>query len=242
MPLSESKGNMYPWVTHTHTHLGGECPHLCPYCYTDNPRWGRAPRYTGPLRLIEDEFKVKYGEGRTIFIEHMNDLFAREVPDEFIQRIFDHCIAWPNNTYVFQTKNPERMRKAIPCMPPLVIVGTTIETNCNGMLPGCTAPEPVFRYNAMRGIKNATLGHAPIKTFVTVEPIIDFDPEKLARWIINIRPDFLNIGADSKNHNLPEPTPEKVREFIRLLQAEGLALDIREKHNLARLMGGSTEP
>lgn len=33
MALTKSKGNMYPWVTHTHTHLRGECPHGCRYCY-----------------------------------------------------------------------------------------------------------------------------------------------------------------------------------------------------------------
>lgn len=29
MSLKKSTGNMYPWVTHTHTHLGGECSHKC---------------------------------------------------------------------------------------------------------------------------------------------------------------------------------------------------------------------
>ena len=32
MGLTKSKGNMYPWVTHTHANLGGECPHKCRYC------------------------------------------------------------------------------------------------------------------------------------------------------------------------------------------------------------------
>ncbi len=68
MPLKKSSGNMYPWVTHTHNHLGGECPHRCSYCYVDNPRFGRPARYTGPVRVIPDEFKVRYGTGRTIFI------------------------------------------------------------------------------------------------------------------------------------------------------------------------------
>jgi hypothetical protein len=32
MPLKKSEGNMYPWVTHTHSHLAGACPHECK-CY-----------------------------------------------------------------------------------------------------------------------------------------------------------------------------------------------------------------
>lgn len=71
---------------------------------------------------------------------------------------------------------------------------------------------------------------------MTVEPILDFDPEVLAGWIEGINPDFLNIGADSKQSHLPEPTPEKVRDFIGMLQL-GRGVEMREKRNLARLMG-----
>ena len=31
-------------------------------------------KYKGPLRLIEKELAVNYGTGKTIFIEHCNDL------------------------------------------------------------------------------------------------------------------------------------------------------------------------
>jgi len=106
MPLTKSKGNMYPWVTHTHCHLGGECPHKCVYCYVDNPRFGRPEKYQGELRLIEAEFAVKYGSGKTIFIENCNDLFAEGVSDEYIRRVLAHCRTWPDNTYVFRPRTP----------------------------------------------------------------------------------------------------------------------------------------
>ena len=99
---------MYPWVTHMHTHLGGMCRHFCTYCYVNSFPFGRPDRYKGPIRLIEDEFKTNYGTGKTIFIEHCNDLFAADVPQEFIDRIVAHCCLWPKNTYVYQTKNPAR--------------------------------------------------------------------------------------------------------------------------------------
>ena len=35
MPLVKSTGNMYSWVDCMHTHLGGECPHKCSYCYAN---------------------------------------------------------------------------------------------------------------------------------------------------------------------------------------------------------------
>lgn len=152
MPLKKSVGNMYPWVTHTHAHLGGECPHKCVYCYVDNPRFGRPERYRGELRLIEKEFEVKYGTGKTIFVENCNDLFAKEVPQEFINKVVAHCLKWPDNTYVWQTKNPARYLTMDALMPDNSIFGCTIETN-RDMSDISKAPPPRERYEAMRTLK-----------------------------------------------------------------------------------------
>jgi len=217
---------MYPWVTHTHTHLGGECPHKCVYCYVDNPRFGRPERYKGDLRLIENEFDVDYGAGKTIFIEHCNDLWAKEVPDEFIVRVLDHCKKYPKNTYVFQTKNPQRYWDFSAIIPYQSIFGTTIETNrlINGI---SNAPTPMSRYGAMKNIPSTR------RKFVTIEPVLDFDVDVLAGWIRDIKPEFLNLGADSKSHGLQEPTVEKIMQLVAKLKEYGI--ELREKHNLKRL-------
>ena len=76
MPLVKSKGNMYDWVTHMHTHLGGQCPHKCSYCYVQRNRFGVNPKYQGDLRIISQELNVNYGSDKILFIEHMNDMFA----------------------------------------------------------------------------------------------------------------------------------------------------------------------
>lgn len=227
MPLKKSAGNMYPWVTHTHSFLGGECPHKCVYCYVDNPRFGRAERYTGAIRLIEAEFKVNYGTGKTIFIEHMNDLFSKEVPSEFIAKIMDHCKKWPENTYVFQTKNPARyMAGSFGTWPKNFILGTTIETNRE--MPGISeAPDPMSRIRAMSRLFNT------IPKFITIEPVLDFDVDVFAAMIASVKPFFVNLGADSKDHNLPEPTVEKVMALVAKLDEYGI--ELREKHNLQRL-------
>lgn len=225
MSLKKSKGNMYPWVTHQHCHLGGECPHKCVYCYVDNPRFGRPARYQGPLRLIEKEFSVNYGKGKTIFTENCNDLFAAKVSDEFIARILAHCRQWPENTFVFQTKNPGRYLEWLSLMPLSFILGCTIETN--RVIKGIsTAPAPVDRAREM----NCLTGQ---RRFITIEPVLDFDVDILADWIRCIRPEFLNLGADSKNHGLPEPTVEKIMEFTEKLKEYGI--ELREKSNLSRL-------
>ena len=224
MALVKSKGNMYSWVTHTHSHLGGQCSHGCIYCYVDNKRFGRPEKYKGPLRLLENEFSVKYGNGKTIFMEHCNDLFAGDVPDVMIIKIIKHALEWPGNTYVWQTKNPFRFLSVDGLLPDKSIFGTTIETN--RIIPGISnAPNPEERMMAMIGIRG--------RKFVTIEPVLDFDVDVLAEWIARINPEFLNLGADSKSNNLPEPTVEKIMALVSKLKEYGI--ELREKHNLQRL-------
>ena len=92
-------------------------------------------------------------------------------------------------------------------------------------MSGNTAPAPEERYKAMLQMKG--------RKFVTIEPVLDFDVDILAKWIGEINPEFLNLGADSKNHNLPEPTVEKIFALVDELKKYGI--ELREKHNLKRL-------
>jgi DNA repair photolyase len=232
--LNKSVGNMYPWVSHTHAHLGGECPHKCKYCYVEGQGDKRPENFSGPLRLLEEEFSVCY-DRRTlekaggiwpgvIFIEHCNDMFCEDVSPEFIRRILAHCNTFPENEYVFQTKNPLRYAR-VSGYPENSIFGCTIETN--RVIPGMsTAPDPEKRAWAMRVLDQP-------RKFITIEPVLDFDVDILAEWIADIRPEFLNLGADSKNHGLPEPSVEKIMALVDKLKEYGI--ELREKHNLERL-------
>jgi DNA repair photolyase len=180
--------------------------------------------------LIESEFDVRYGTGKTIFVENCNDLFCTEVPDAWIARVISHCLQWKGNTYVFQTKNPERYFGFLPDFPDGTILGTTIETNRE--IPNIgTAPPPVERMRAMQRLQARCC--VRVRRFVTIEPVLDFDVDVLAGWIASIRPAFLNLGADSKGHGLPEPSVEKVLALTEKLHEHGI--ELREKHNLQRL-------
>lgn len=221
---------MYDFVTHTHAHLGGECPHRCVYCYVDNPRFGRPEKYTGEIRIIEKELAVNYGSGKKIFVENCGDMFAVKVPHEFILKILEHCCRYPDNIYIFQSKNPARFKEYTDLFPPRIMLGTTAETNHShsfvhpvGLIS--LAPPPVERCGAMAGIYR--------RKFITIEPILDFDVDAFAQMLIMARPSFINIGADSKGHGLPEPDFEKVEALIAKLKKAGI--EIREKHNLERL-------
>ena len=226
--LKKSHGNMYPWVTHMHTHLGGECGHHCSYCYVDNKRFGRSPRYTGNPHLLECELSVDYGRDKTIFIEHKNDIFGPGINDSWINRIIAHCNEFPDNTYVFQSKNPIRFLDFI--WPKNVILGTTIESDLWYPDVMRDAPRPLFRITGMIALRSKLF---MVKRFITLEPIMDFNPERLANYILSINPHFINLGADSKGHDLPEPTVDKILKLTNLLADGGI--ELREKYNLDRL-------
>lgn len=239
MPLKKNSGktNMYPWISHTHSMLAGACGHACSYCYVQAmskkfPEMSK--RYSGEIRLISEELSVDYGKGKTIFIEHCNDLFANDVPANLITPILAHCREYPDNTYVFQTKNPIRIIDFLWAFPPKYMVGATIETNRHFPKIMGTAPTPETRYMALRGLPRTA------RLFITIEPILTLDPAILAGWIKELHPEFVNIGADSKGHGLVEPPPEDIKELVRLLTKEDPKIEIKEKHNLVRLMNGQT--
>jgi protein gp37 len=48
---------------------------------------------------------------RTIFVNSMSDLFHRDVPDAYIDRVVAEIEAQPRHTYQLLTKRPERMRR-----------------------------------------------------------------------------------------------------------------------------------
>jgi DNA repair photolyase len=232
MPLMKSRGNMYDWVTHMHTHLMGECPNKCVYCYVGKGPSGRPHRYIGPPRFSFEEFKIDYGNYRTIFIEHMNDMFAEGINPNWIMRILRHCHEYPTNTYVIQTKNPMRALLFADAFPPNRIVGTTIESDFDFRIS--QAPLPRFR---LIGIKEFAL--RGFRTFITIEPVMEFSRD-FADMIIDARPGFVNIGADSKGCGLREPDEEALKNLIERLNKANVI--IKKKTNLARLLPSRQTP
>jgi len=217
---------MYPWVDDTRNFIGGKCPHGCTYCYVPKLPWSTVKkRYSGKPYLIEKEFKKSLGKGKTIFIQDCGDLFANVIPSEWIIRVFEHCKKF-DNTYLFQTKNPERFHEFIHEFPEKIILGTTIETNRNYDVS--KAPRRKLR---MFDMKNLPEG---IRKMVSIEPIMRFDLDLFVRWMRMISPEFISIGADSKNNGLVEPSKEKLIALMTKLMEFTI---VKPKSNLKRLIG-----
>jgi len=223
----ESQGNMYPWAKPWNP-LGGKCPHDCSYCSTNSLR--RYPiineKYSGELGLTDSLFKLPKKEERMIFVCAQNDLFAKDVPDIMIKMVLHQCLNHPQHKYFFQTKNPFRYATFLSHIPKGSILCTTIETN--RWYPEIMRAAP---YTDRRA-----LGMNRIDSFekeVTIEPILDFDLDEMVSLIRFCNPTKVNIGADSKNNHLPEPSKKKLLALSEELKKFTV---IDRKTNLERLL------
>ena len=232
--------NMYKGVKPTNE-LGGRCLHKCQYCSTESLRRYPATdaKYSGEYRIYESELKKNY-KNKILFICGQNDLFEASVPTEIIETILARCRARDtSNLFMFQSKNPVRFKDFIDQFPADMMLGTTIETNREDYIRKFTdAPNIRSRIDAMAELKD--LG---FRTYLTVEPSLDFDVGILSYLIKIANPDKVYIGADSKvykypiaydNLELPEPSSQKVKALISELWK---FTEVEQKSNLARLKG-----
>jgi len=180
------------------------------------------------LYLDEKDIRTHLGEGKFIFVGHTVDLFANDVPEEWIDRVLFHLNKFPMNKYLLQSKNPMRFHRFIGQYPPNVLFGTTVETNRTSYVES-KAPPYTERVEALRHLREFDYS-----TMITIEPILDFDLNELVKLVVDANPEWVNIGADSKGHNLPEPSKEKVDALIEALQDK---TEVKLKGNLVRLTG-----
>lgn len=219
MPLNPQRGDMYGFVNSTWNAIKGKCvAHDCSYCFMK-----RFPQKD--LHLDESEFKTDLGTGNFIFVGSSTDMFAESVPFEWTKRVLDYCKGFENR-YLFQSKNPGRMALFTLYFPKNSVLGTTIESNRD--YPDVSkAPKIADRAKWLKELGNV------YETMVTIEPILDCDVDELVSIIKDIGPSWVNIGADSKGHGLPEPGPEKISALIDGL---GEFTEVKVKKNLKRLM------
>lgn len=219
MPLNEAKGNMYDFITHTWNTVKGKCPHDCSYCYMK--RWGKQREPYFDMK----ELKTDLGEDNFIFVGSSCDLFAYDIPNDWIMNTLSKMCGY-DNQYLLQSKNPVKLASYInDFFTRPTIICTTIETNRMYPVIMGQCPSPLDRAESMSYIK--------YRKFVTIEPIIDFDLKPMVELIKKCNPEQVNIGADSGNNGLPEPPIEKVLELIDRLK--GFTI-IAKKKNLDRLV------
>lgn len=174
--------------------------HNCMKCYEYTPHYH-------PERLN------KIPKAETIFVCGNSDISFCE--PSYIQKIID-AIKNKNkkngekNTYYFQSKNPLCLQPFLSQFPNNVILITTLETNKDIIYKNVSkAPLPSVRYNQFLNL------NYPRKV-VTIEPIMDFDLDIFSTWILNIKPEYVWMGFNTrrKQISLIEPDKNKVKKLI----------------------------
>jgi hypothetical protein len=182
-------------------------------------RWGQQK----PIRFDGSELKTDLGRGNFVFVGSSCDMFAKNIPHDWIHNTLDLCHQFENR-YLFQSKNPKRFLDYEYVMVNNSVLCATIETNRVYKEMGDT-PTPEERTHGM-GVLSGD-------KFITIEPIMDFDLKDFVELIKATGAGQVNIGCDSGNNNLPEPPKEKVLELISELEK---FTTIHSKKNLKRLL------
>ena len=220
MGLNKSKGNMYGFVTHTYNTIKGACSHDCSYCYMK--RFGAL----NPVRFDEKELNTDLGSGNYIFVGSSCDMWADDIPYEWIRKTIDHCEKF-DNSYFLQTKNPKAFGQlgVEICSLKHFSLCITLESNTYYEAMG-NAPHPI----------NRCIDFAQIpftEKYITIEPIMDFHLDSFVAMIRACNPIQVNIGADSGRNGLTEPPKEKVLELIAALNEFTV---VHNKSNLKRML------
>lgn len=108
------------WTDWTLNPVKGKCPMACPYCYAremyDRFRWNPEIRYVPSIFNELPEKPVKVFVGSTI------ELFLF---DDWMESILNRCQDFPQHTFLFLTKKPEKLPQWSP-FPGNCQVGVTI--------------------------------------------------------------------------------------------------------------------
>jgi protein gp37 len=226
----QPNSNMYQnWITHTWNPLAGECNHHCSYCQVqkNKTRFSKLQnKYSGKTRFDESYLNDDLGSGKFIFVCNQQDLFADGNTSGAVRTVLELCCKYPENKYLFQTKNPYRFGvfKLWNEIPVNSVLCTTIETNRDFWNIVKVAPSVLNRTLEMEKIN--------IEKFVTIEPIMDFDLKEFVEMIKMCNPKAVFIGADSKKCGLPEPSEKQILMLIKSLEK---FTDVHIKNNLKRL-------
>lgn len=237
--MEENKSNMYEFIGETINPLSGECPHKCSYCYVENIKARLEPlklKYSGELRLHEKTLKKRLKSGVKYFVGSCNDIFADEVPFEMKKAIVDWCNNNPQSEILLQTKNPagifylnilKGIMSSFSFMPHITVC-VTIETDDDELIKLVSNAPLIHTRDA--------IAYLMCHTQITIEPIMKIkNITKFANFLSSCNVEQINIGADSKGHNLPEPTKEEV--LLLISELERLGQKVHLKSNLKRIIG-----
>ncbi len=230
------------------------CYYSCRYCWThyivkkiwNSPAGRLYKQHYGKPALIHERLRVRFREGELVFTQDVGDLFADNVPDEYILEVLKVVEKFPRTDFLLLTKNPWRFCSllddyGVDIFSQNMIFGTTVETDDEDLYiehKVSRAPPPLKRfahlYAFLEGLSE-NCGWRP-RAWVSVEPVIKFSsPRKFAEEIALLlevaETLVVYVGYDNygvlKRLRIPEPPLDKTLELIDLLKQHGI--EVRSK-------------
>jgi hypothetical protein len=191
--------------------------HLCGQCYQYAPH-------------LHEERLAKIPSAKTVFVCGNADICF--CPPDFTRKIIAAIKVCnsknPGKTYFFQSKQPACFEPFLAELPSNAILLTTLETNRDeGYGEISKAPVPSERYTQFRALRYP-------RKVVTIEPVMDFDVDVLGARIIDLRPEYVWLGLNSRPQfvRLPEPSGDKLRALAAMLTRAGIAIRGKELRGL----------
>lgn len=194
---------MLGFITHTWNPVIG-CLHNCIYCMGR----GMAKRFAEGSQYADKYSKLYNAKSNSfVLVCDKADLFGNWTPDEWIINVINDIKETDQRiTFLFLTKNPARFHDFINLFPENCLLGATIETNRDGEYEKYSkAPKPSERYRAMKSLDFP-------RKFISIEPMMDFDTEIFQKWIRDIAPEKVIVGAEPLSidaHKREEGVEEK---------------------------------
>lgn len=186
----------------------------CAHCYAETfaERWrgvaGHPYEQGFDLRLWPSriELPLTWKRPRRIFVDSMSDLFHEDVPEGYINQVFDVMVRADWHVFQILTKRPQRLAKLASRLPwpENVWMGVTVENN-----------RWVERADYLRGVPAAV-------RFISAEPLLTALPDLKLHGI-----DWLIAGGESG----PKHRPAKVEWFTDLRDrclADGVAFFFKQ--------------
>ena len=156
-----------------------------------------------------------------VFVGDMGDVACQPKEIKQVMEFIQEFQRRHSTTFFFETKSPFFYLLVFPELadlkPEKTIYSTTIETNRTTTRRYSNAPDTERRYAAMRLLDG--------RKHVSIEPIMDFDPDVMFKWITEIEPEIVSIGYDNYNNHLPEPSLSKTLKLIEDLEASGIIVE-----------------
>lgn len=221
-----SDGSSIEWTDATWNPVTG-CTKVsagCDNCYAatlaarlqrmGNPRYKNGFKVTLHPDVIE--LPLKWKQSRRIFVNSMSDLYHRDVPDEYIRRVFEVMEQAHWHQFQILTKRPQRLARLAPTLPwpQNVWQGVSIEDNRVG-----------FRADFLRKVPAAV-------RFVSFEPLIGPVDEVNLEGI-----DWAITGGES-GWNARPIKKDWVIDLLRRCRKTGVAFFFKQWGGITHAAGG----